>query len=71
VEIEIVMEDNSPDYLRSECHFSSGICETLTCCLDGEFDNLGYPINICPHFPCPQYKEFVFLIEKKRYEDDF
>ena len=40
-----------------KCHFSTDITEAYSCCLDGLFDNYGFPINPCPHFSCSQYKE--------------
>lgn len=39
------------------CYFSTGICETLTCSVDGKFDEFGYQKNKCSKFPCDKYKK--------------
>lgn len=41
---------------KPKCYFSTGICETLTCCKDGDFDFYGYPVNDCPDYPCMYIK---------------
>lgn len=56
-----IINTNKPD--TKKCYFSSGIDESLTCCLDGKFDQMGFPINDCPHFPCEYYKKFVKEID--------
>jgi hypothetical protein len=48
---------------KTECHFSTGICETLTCCRDGKFDAYGYPINKCKQYPCLKMQRM--LLEQK------
>lgn len=44
------------DRSMSDCWFSHDISEILSCCKDGNFDDYGFPINVCPEFPCLKYK---------------
>lgn len=48
---------------KMKCYFSSGICESLTCCKDGLFDFYGYPKNYCKDFPCQRYVNLVRELE--------
>lgn len=54
----------------SECYFSTGVCGTLTCCEDGEFNDHGYPLNKCPNFPCRKYTEIAVDSRIKELESE-
>lgn len=42
--------------MSEKCYFSTGVCETVTCCKDGRFNEYGYPENRCPQYPCLKIK---------------
>ena len=46
-----------------KCMFSINIAEELTCSKDGEFDDYGFPVDICPLFPCKKYQELLSKIK--------
>ena len=41
------------------CTFSTNIADELTCSEDGNFDDYGFPVNICPFFPCERYQRLL------------
>lgn len=49
----------------SKCIFTTSIAEFLTCSKDGEFDEFGFPINICKDYPCEKFKELIKEDNKK------
>jgi len=51
--------------VSNQCYFSSDITEQLSCCKDGNFDNYGFPINICSEYPCKKYIDSVQSINKR------
>jgi hypothetical protein len=48
---------------KPKCYFSTDISETLSCCKDGNFDDYGFAKNICPLYPCENYKQIKREIE--------
>jgi hypothetical protein len=40
---------------KKKCVFTTNITEDLDCDPIGNFDNNGFPINRCEHYPCPKY----------------
>lgn len=54
---------------ESICYFSTGICESLTCCKDNKWNKFGYPINDCPKYPCEKYKSIVLDIAQLQFHD--
>lgn len=51
---------------EDKCYFSTGIDESITCCLDGDFDCNGFPIDPCPKFPCEKYNDIIKKISNER-----
>lgn len=34
--------------IKNKCSWTTAITDELQCSLDGEFDDLGFPVNKCP-----------------------
>jgi hypothetical protein len=61
---------NKQDEKKPKCTFSTDITEQISCCQDGKFNDMGFPINKCPNFPCQKYKDLVSKINERRKEQD-
>jgi len=39
------------------CYFSTDITDQLSCSQISDFDHNGFPVHVCPLYPCKQYKK--------------
>ena len=53
------MNSNLKTPEEAECVFSTNIGEQLTCSQDFKFDQYGFPVKMCPYYPCEKYKKVV------------